>query len=272
MEISAEVQTLHDHFDALGRALAAAFDSKGVEGEGWTHRAAFAHYGALDLLHPCGMGIWLRHEGRTRKGAAGRRLTVGGSYPAGYGGWRAQQITVAMDRDPISMAQDIRRRLFPDYLTTWRAALEEHRKDEENRRARVTLNRRLEQTLPGFSPAGGPSRVEPDRTRSYWSGRRYNTGVHPALAAGHATLSTDAGTVSLRLDYVPAELAVRILGMLNPDPAVEGTIVPRAVAPAVPALPPADRVIRGEVVDSPGTIGSAGARGTGLPPTSPTVC
>ncbi|MEU5425917.1 hypothetical protein AB0H73_09950 [Streptomyces olivoreticuli] len=248
VDVRAEVQQLHDHCDALGRALAAVFNADNIEGGGWTHRAGLGHYTALDLLHPDGLGIGFRHEGRHRKGAAGRRLTVGGSYPSVYGGRRAQNITVSMDREPAAMARDVAHRLLPDYLATIGAAQEAARTDERNRQARIALNRRLEQVLPGLTPAGGiPAHEDPDRSRSYWSGQRYAQGLSPALASGHATVSTDASTVDLHLTGMPADLALRILTLINPQPVLEGTLLPRPIAPPAQALPVADRVIPGEL-------------------------
>ncbi|MFF4205719.1 hypothetical protein ACFYZ8_34285 [Streptomyces sp. NPDC001668] len=271
-KISAELQKVHDFGDELGAALAKTFNGDGVVGGGWTHRSGHAHYVTVDLVHPSGLGVWLRHQGGYRKGRNGRMLTVGATYPRGYSGRRAEEIRVWMDRDRTDMARDIIRRLLPDYLATIDRALKEARKADLKRRARILMNGLLEKTLPGVTGTGGtPACESRDRRRSYWSGGRFSRTrrpalasgrsprdgghhqdqepkVKPALVSGHATLSDDATTMDLELKEVPAELALKILAMVNPAPALEGTIVPREVAPAVPALLAAQRVVQGQVV------------------------
>nr|WP_181412053.1 hypothetical protein [Streptomyces sp. F12] len=268
--ISAELQKLHDFGNELGAALASTFNHDRVVGGGWSHRSGYAHYVTVDLVHPSGLGIWLRHQGGHRKGRNGRMLTVGATYPLGYSGRRAEEIRVWMDRDRTDMARDIIRRLLPDYLATIDHALEEAREEDLKRRARILMNGLLEQALPGVTSAGGtPAHESRDRRRSYWaggrsgqyrrtplaSGRSPRRGDHhqepdvkPALVSGHATLSSDATTMDLELKDVPAELALKILSMINPTAALEGTIMPREVAPAVPELPASQQVVRGQVV------------------------
>jgi hypothetical protein len=279
-KIAAELQQLHAFGDKLGSALAATFNLDRVQGGGWSHHSGHAHYVALNLVHPSGMGIWLRHGGGYRKGRAGRMLTVGGNYPRGHGGWQAEKIRVWMDRDPADMARDIIRRLLPDYLATIDHALEQAREEEVRRRARIMMNRVLEQTLPDVHAIGGtPARESRDRSRSFWSGGRlaHETrrpalgsgataenlepqGPEPALVSGHATLSGDATTMDLELKDVPAELALRVLALINPTPALEGKLVPRAVTPETPALPAAPRVVPGEVLaETAGELTESGA-------------
>jgi hypothetical protein len=236
----------------LGRALAEAFNVSGLEGGSWSHEADSWHYVSVDLRHPSGMGIGLRHDGSHRKGRGGRMLTVSGDYPREYCGWRAPSVRVWMDRDPAAMAQDIVKRFVPGYRATFSDALAAAAKAERERQARIALNRRLEAVLPGLTAMGGtPSHQARDRRRSYWSGGRYAMGLAAALASGHATLSDDASTVDLQLTGLPADLALEILAMINPRRALQGTVVPREIAPAVAALPVAPTVIPGELVVDP---------------------
>ncbi|MDX3694752.1 hypothetical protein PV726_31355 [Streptomyces europaeiscabiei] len=250
--ITAEMQARQSFSNTLGRALAEAFNALGLEGGSWSHEADSRHYVSVDVRHPSGMGIDLRHEGSHRKGREGRMLTVSGDYPREYCGWRAPSVRVSMDRDPAAMAQDIVKRFVPGYRATFSDALAAATKAERERQARIELNRRLETVLPGLTAMGGtPSHQSRDRQRSYWIGGRYAMGLAPALASGHATLGDDASTVDLQLTGVPADLALEILALINPRKALQGTVVPREIAPPVPALPVAPTVIPGELVVDP---------------------
>ncbi|MDJ0346820.1 hypothetical protein QMK19_38625 [Streptomyces sp. H10-C2] len=248
MPTESTVQLLHDHFDALGRALADTLNHRQIHDGGWTHQAHRNTFGSLTLTHPGGLGFTLIHLHSYRAKGAGRRLTIEGVYPGGFCGHRTPSITVGMDQPPMSMVNQIVRRLLPDYVTTHQVAVDDARTQERQRLARVAVNRRMERVLPGLSPAGGPSATQTDRVYSYWSGARFTQDLVPALASGHVRLSSDASTASLRLDGVPADVVLAILELINPSRPVEGVIAPRALAPERASLPPADRTIVGEVL------------------------
>jgi hypothetical protein len=250
--ITAEMQARQGFSDTLGRALAEAFNASGLEGGSWSHEANSWHYVSVDLRHPSGMGINLRHEGSHRKGSAGRMLTVSGDYPREYCGWRAPSVRVSMDRVPADAARDIIKRFVPEYRATLCDALEAAARAERERQARIAMNRRMEGVLPGLTAAGGrPSHQSRDRDRSYWAGGRYAMGLTPALASGHATLSNDASTVDLHLTGLPADLALEVLAMINPRRVLQGTVMPREIAHTAPALPAAPTVLPGELVADP---------------------
>ncbi|MFJ8676697.1 hypothetical protein, partial [Streptomyces sp. NPDC093589] len=237
----------HDHFDALGRALADVFNHRGLHG-GWSHEAGWNVFGAVSLFHPDGLGFSLCRWNTHRKGPAGRRLTINGIYPGCWGGARAADITVDKDRRVTEIADEIERRLLPDYLPTLQEAWAEKRIAEKHSRARVFMNQRLEAAVPGLSAAGAPRHPEPDRTRSYWYDRQESPEGGPAvLASGSVFLSRDATHATLKLNDVPAEVALKILSLLAPRPALEGC-VHQALPAQSKALPAVGRIVLGEVL------------------------
>ncbi|GAA3709670.1 hypothetical protein ACRWOO_13115 [Streptomyces sp. NEAU-PBA10] len=205
------------HFDALGRGVAASFNARGVEGGGWTHTMTPAYWGNVTVRHRDGMHFAFLHHGRSRKGAAGRRLTVETGYPHGYSGWRADPITVSMDRDPDAIAADVLRRLMPAYQDTLREGLEAAGRQEAERRARAGLNNLIEQLVPGLHGIGGlDPRSVPDRDTSFWSGRDHVPDGQVALpVGGRVTLKHDASEVEVKLTNVPPELALNLLDYLR---------------------------------------------------------
>ncbi|MFB6881259.1 hypothetical protein ACFCY8_10535 [Streptomyces noursei] len=248
MQHTEQMQRVHDHYDALGRALAEVLNQRDLHGGGWTHEAGWNIYGAVSVFHPDGLGFSLCRWNTHRKGDAGRRLTINGIYPGSWGGARASAITVGKDRRVPEIASEIVRRLLPDYLPTLCKAQAQMRISEEHRRARVAMNRHLEAVVPGLSSAGAPRHPEPDRTRSYWYGGKYSPESGPAvLASGSVALSLDATHVTLKLSDVPAELALTVLSLLSPNPVLEG-VVHRALPAQPKALPAVSRTIPGEVV------------------------
>ncbi|MFJ3182587.1 hypothetical protein ACIPJN_29930 [Streptomyces sp. NPDC086796] len=244
----AERHAVHAQFDQLGREMAGVLNEDLVEGGGWSHTVSGLYAGGL-VLHHQGrdLGIQVWRDKSYLKGAAGRRLKVEGRYSSEYHGWRADSITVSMDRPAPAIARDIVRRFLPGYLATVDASIQAARKAEEERRARRRLNRRLADMIPGLRARGGydPAQ-EPDRTRSYWSSPVYDE-TSTALVGGHIALASDGQTANIALDAVPQELALRILALVHPRQVLEGTIAPRPIPPARRALS-TSRVIRGEVV------------------------
>lgn len=235
-----ELARMLTHFDVLGRGVAAAFNARDIEGGGWTHTIQPAYWGNVTVCHRDGMRFFFRHDGRTRKGAAGRRLQVETGYPHGYCGWRAEPITVSMDRAPDAIAADVLRRLMPAYKDTLLEGLAEARRSEAQRRARVELNGLIEQIVPGIHGVGGarPGDV-PDRTTSFWSGRGHVPEGQVALpVGGSVTLSSDASEVKVTFSHVPPALALELLDYLRS----RGVIAGRTVA-----LGGSPRVIAGEL-------------------------
>ncbi|MFD4526637.1 hypothetical protein ACFWP7_22430 [Streptomyces sp. NPDC058470] len=232
-------QTL-THFDALGRGVAASLNARGVEGGGWSHTITPAYWGNVTVGHRDGMHFAFLHHGRTRKGAAGRRLRVETGYPHGYSGWRAEPITVSMDRDPDAIAADVLRRLMPAYQDTLRDALEAAGRRQAERRARAELNELIEQLVPGIHGIGGlDPRSAPDRDTSFWSGPDHVPEGQVALpVAGRVTLKHDASEVEVKLTNVPPALALDLLDYLRRH----GVVACRPHALSSPA-----RVIAGEL-------------------------
>ncbi|MFI7087724.1 hypothetical protein ACIBUR_29520 [Streptomyces anulatus] len=246
------MQQVHDHYDGVGRTLAAILNERSLHGDGWTHEAGWNINGTVRVFRPDGMGFSLGRFNTHRKGAAGRRLTIEGLYPSGWGGARETSITVDKDRRVPEIADEIVRRLLPGYFPTWQKAMEEEHTAEKNRQARILMNRRLEAELPGLSSAGGPRDPQPDRKQSYWSDGSHSLQRPPRVAtSGSATLSLDATTVGLKLSNVPAELALTILSLLRSDRVLEGTIVDRTLPSDRKALPAVSQVLRGEFTTSP---------------------
>lgn len=244
----AENQAVHALFDRLGREMASLLDKDQVEGGGWTHTVSALRAGGLVLHHhDRDLGILVWRDKSYLKGAAGRRLKVEGRYSTEYHGWRADPITVSMDRPAPAIVWDIVRRFLPGYLATIDASIQAARRADEERQARRRFNRRLADAIPGLRAMGGyaPAR-EPDRTRSYWSSPVYDE-TSTALTGGHITLNSDGSTASIVLDDVPQELALRVLDLIHPRKVLEGIITPRQVAPTRRELS-AFRVIPGTVL------------------------
>ncbi|TLQ39234.1 hypothetical protein [Streptomyces marianii] len=241
------------HFDALGRGIAEALNTRDVEGGGWTHTMLPAYWGNVTVRHRDGMHFVFMHHGRSRKGPAGRRLRVETGYPHGYCGWRAEPITVSMDRAPDAIAADVLRRLMPAYKDTLREALADAHRSEAHRQARIGLNGLIEQLVPGIHGVGGVRPCDaPDRKTSFWSGRDHvPEGQYALPVGGSVTLDHDASEVEITLSHVPPALALDLLGHLRRYGVVSGQRVPVGQAPrviageleprdAVEALPPAD--------------------------------
>ncbi|MFJ1662279.1 hypothetical protein [Streptomyces anthocyanicus] len=212
------------HFDAIGRGVAAALNSRDIEGGGWTHSMTPARWGNVTVQHRDGMHIEFKHLGSYRKGKAGRRLEVKAGYPHGYSGWRAEPITVSMDRDPHAIAVDVLRRLMPSYRATLQSGLDEARRSEAERRARMEVNRLIEQIVPGVHGIGGlDPRSAPDRDTSYWPGSAHVPEGQDALpVGGRVILSPDASEVELRLRKVPPALALELIEHLRRRGVVAG--------------------------------------------------
>ncbi|MFJ1742631.1 hypothetical protein ACIOG4_28645 [Streptomyces microflavus] len=243
-----EMQQVRDHYDGVGRALAAILNERRLHGTGWSHETVLNIHGHVRVFRPDGMGFFLIRLNTSRKGTAGRRLTIGGLYPSGWDDSSEDSITVDKDRPVPEIANDIARRLLPGYVPKWQKAMEEEHTAEKNRRARILMNRRLEAELPGLSSAGGPRHPQPDRTKSYWNDGSHSLQMPPKVAiSGSTKLSPDAATVAMEMSNVPAELALTILGLLRSARVLEGTIVDSAYPAGKDALATASRVLRGEL-------------------------
>ncbi|MFI1189213.1 hypothetical protein [Streptomyces californicus] len=243
-----EVQALADQ---VGSLLGAALNGRGTEGGGWSHHVdAEAHYLSFSLVHPRGLVLSLRHHNTHLKGSAGRRLTVECVYPPGYSG-TAETTTVGLDSSISSMVSRIVSHLLPDYVKNLDVARAERRTAQEHRRARQLMNQEMEQALPALHPAGWESEhTESSRNRSFWYASSLEDTHPPAHAGGQIRLSTDASTAEIELNSVPAPIALQILRLLNPRPAVEGTVMPRGLPPKRRALSTV-RIIPGEVLPQP---------------------
>ncbi|MFI1530921.1 hypothetical protein [Streptomyces griseus] len=243
--------------DWLGRALSAALNSRATEGGGWVHHVD-TEMRILDfsLVHPRGLVLSLRHNNTHLKGDAGRRLTVACVYPPGYSG-TAETTTVGIGTSASSMASRIVTHLLPDYVENLEVALAEQRTARRHRRARQLMNREMEQALPALHPAGWETEhTEAFRNRSFWYATSLDSSYPPALAGGEIRLSTDASTAEITLNHVPAPIALQMLRLLNPDPAVEGTVMPRGLPPKRRALSTV-RIIPGEVLPPSPTCSAA---------------
>jgi hypothetical protein len=241
---------LQAHAGRIGRAVCDVLNENGVEGGGWRHRVNEVYFVSLALFHPRGLHLSLTHENSHRKADAGRRLTVRGVYPSEYGGRTADRITVGMDTSAAHMASRITRLLLPTYLKYLDVALADQRKAESDKRARRAMNHRMRQALPALHAASWESEyTAASRTQSFWTNGSYNNAFPPALASGSVRLSTNASDAEIRIAGVPAELVLRILALLDPNPPLEGTVMPRAVAPVRRPLS-AVRIVPGEVLES----------------------
>ncbi|WP_217231384.1 hypothetical protein [Streptomyces anulatus] len=247
-QVDAERKAVHAQFDELGGRLADVLNEDLVEGGGWSHTVSGLRAGGI-VLHNQGrhLGIKVWRDKTYLKGAAGRRLKVEGCYSSAYHGWRADSITVSMDRPAKAIARDVARRFLPGYLATVDASTQAARTAEEERRARRHFNRRLSGMAPGLRATGGYDPTQdPDRTRSYWSSPDHDE-TSTATVGGHIALAPDGQTAHITLNNVPQELALRILALVHPQQVLQGTIAPRPVPPARRALS-TSRVIRGEVL------------------------
>ncbi|GLF98274.1 hypothetical protein [Streptomyces yaizuensis] len=251
--IELERSGLHAQADQIGRTVCEVLNTDRIEGGGWNHHVDEVSYLSLALFHPRGLHLSLRHHNTGRTGDAGRRLTVTGVYPSGYGGHTAAPITVGIGTSPAHMASRIARHLIPAYLEHLDTALAEQRKAEQDELARRLMNHRMKLALPALHPAvWEPEHTAPFRKQSFWNTGADRREFPPAVARGTVRLSTDASEAEIKLTGVPAELVLRILALLDPNPPVQGRIVPRAVAPERRVLPSV-RIVAGEVLTDPGT-------------------
>ncbi|MER0477010.1 hypothetical protein ABR737_01325 [Streptomyces sp. Edi2] len=245
--------------DRIGHHLADALNEAGVEGGGWTHQANPACYLSLDLFHSRGLQLGLRHERSHRKGNAGRMLTVSGVYPRGYCGPTASPVNVGINTSADHMARRIAQYLLPDYLKTLEVALAQQRKAREDEHARRVLNRRMEHTLPALHAASHESESAARTYSSWWAHTPLTPDSPRARASGRVRLSSDGSRAEeLKLSDVPADVLLQILALLNPNPPVEGRIMPRSVAPARRELSTV-RFVPGEVLSLLALTADAGA-------------
>ncbi|MFI8932596.1 hypothetical protein ACIG3E_33650 [Streptomyces sp. NPDC053474] len=215
-----DMQAIRHHYDALGRALVVELNRRDIQGGGWTHTAQLHAHGSLSLHHPARLTISLIRLNTHRKGDAGQRLTIVGGYPSGWYGTRTRSITVSVGRSAPQIADEIIRRLLPDYLETLITAMARERIDQAQRQARITMNRRLEAALPALAVADG----SPDRTRSSWPGECFAQGPPQAVASGTVYLDNDGSTMTLKLTGVPAELGLHILRCLRSRGSGDSTV------------------------------------------------
>lgn len=251
--------------DQLGSALCEALNSRATEGGGWVHHVdTEMHILDFSLLHPRGLVLSLRHNNTHLKGDAGRRLTVACVYPPGYSG-TAETTTVGIGTSASSMASRIVTYLLPDYPQNLEVALAEKRAAQQHQRTRQLMNREMEQALPALHPAGWETEhTEAFRNRSFWYATSLDNAYPPAHAGGEIRLSTDASTAEITLNHVPAPIALQILRLLNPNPVVEGTVMPRGLPPKRRALSTV-RIIPGEVLPPSPTRSAATGRRPQLP-------
>ncbi|MFG2210933.1 hypothetical protein [Streptomyces sp. NPDC048638] len=244
--IEQRMNEAHDDFAARGQAVADVLNAEDIQGGGWTVTAGVNLYGSFTLHHPAGFAVHVARLTPNLAGAAGRRLTVDGHYPREFYGDRAPTIGVGLDQPATWLARRIVTRFLPAYLNVWPTAMLHKRVEERQTAARTRLNARLERALPTLGPGavgGGP-----DRLQSYASVNHQVEGER-TMCRVKARLNHPGTVVDLQLDWVPADLAVRILKVLNPAPALEGRIMPgpRALDAAPEALA-TPRVLVGEVV------------------------
>ncbi|MFD4529122.1 hypothetical protein ACFWP7_35465 [Streptomyces sp. NPDC058470] len=244
--IEQRMQKAHDDFAARGRAVADILNAEDIQGGGWTAAAGVNVYGSFTLHHPAGFAVHVARLTPNLSGAAGRRLTVDGHYPREYYGDRAPTIGVGLDQSATWLARRIVTKFLPAYLNVWTTAMLHKRLEEQHTAARTRLNARLERALPALGPgavAGGP-----DRLQSYASVNHQVEGER-TMCRVKARLNHPGTAVDLRLDWVPADLAVRILQALNPAPPLEGRIMPGARAlDASPEAIATPQILVGEVV------------------------
>ncbi|MFI6528089.1 hypothetical protein [Streptomyces uncialis] len=244
--IEQRMQKAHDDFAARGQAVADILNAEDIQGGDWTAAAGVNVYGSFTLHHPAGFAVHVARLTPSLSGAAGRRLTVDGHYPREYYGDRAPTIGVGLDQPATWLARRIVTKFLPAYLNVWPTAMLHKRLEERQRAERTRLNARMERALPtlGAGAVGGG----PDRLQSYASVNHQVEGERTTCRV-KARLSHPGTTVDLRLDWVPADLAVRILQVLNPASPLEGRIMPRPLAlDAVPEAITTSQLLVGEVV------------------------
>ncbi|WP_159047822.1 hypothetical protein [Streptomyces sp. WM6378] len=244
--IEQRMQEAHEDFAARGQAVADVLNAEDIQGGGWTAEAGVNVYGSFTLHHPAGFAVHVARLTPNLSGAAGRRLTVDGHYPREFYGDRAPTIGVGLDQPAAWLARRIVTRFLPGYLNVWPKAMLHKRLEKRQTAARTRLNARLEHALPALGPGavgGGP-----DRLQSYGSVAHQVEGERTTCRV-KARMDNPGTTVDLQLDWVPADLAVRILQVLNPASPLEGRIMPgpRALGAAPEAIT-TPRILVGEVV------------------------
>ncbi|MEW1762415.1 hypothetical protein AB0393_38660 [Streptomyces cyaneofuscatus] len=244
--IDRRMQETHDDFAARGQAVADILNAEDIQGGGWTATAGSNLYGSFTLHHPADFAVHVARLTPNLAGAAGRRLTVDGHYPREFHGDRAPTIGVGLDQPATWVARRIVTRFLPAYLNVWPTAMLHKRREEQHTASRTRLNARLERALPPLGPGavGGGA----DRLQSYASVNHQVEG-EGTMCRVKARLNHPGTAVDLRLDWVPADLAVRILEVLNPAPPLEGRVIPGARAlNASPEAIATPQVLVGEVV------------------------
>lgn len=240
------MREMHDRYDALGRQLTGLLNDADIQGGGWSHTADHNVYGSLTLHHPAGFGVTVAHDNARLAGNAGRRLTVGGLYPREFHGDRAPTITVGVDQPATWLVRRIITKFLPAYMNVLPKAFLHRRQEERHRAGRTRTNRSLERALLQLGP--GAADRSADRTHSY-AYLHYPVEGEEELCRVKTRLNAPGTTVDLTLDRVPADLAARILEVLNPAPPLEGRIMD--AAPALDGAPEAlsvPRTIVGEVL------------------------
>ncbi|MEU5900219.1 hypothetical protein [Streptomyces venezuelae] len=244
------IREMHDRYDALGGQLAGLLNAADIQGGGWTHEADFNVYGSLTLHHPAGFGITVAHHNARLAGGAGRRLTVDGLYPRAFYGDRSPTITVGIDQPATWLARRIITKFLPGYMNVLPRAFLHHRQEERHRAGRIRTNRSLESALSQLRP--GAADGSADRTHSY-AYLHFQVEGNDEQCRIRTRVDDTGRTVNLALDRVPADLAARVLEVLNAAPPLEGRIVSatRALQSPLAAVSPS-RTIVGEVLHSAG--------------------
>ncbi|MEV7177864.1 hypothetical protein [Kitasatospora sp. NPDC093679] len=256
--VPAAWQALHERFDALGRAVAAALNAEpSEEGPGWRHEAAVNAYGSVMLSHPAGWRVQIGHHRTT--GHARSRLTITGCTPSGWPGNSNHEITVADTRPPAAIAREIQRRLLPDYRPTMRQALADIEQEQRYAQRRAATMDQLQEALPALHPYDW----DPARGSFYATDRECRPLAH---ASGTVMVRHSGERVDLKLTDVPAELAAWILARLNAAPPVlTGRVMPREVGQARAELPAPSQVVPGEVVSAAAELPAAGTAPAPVP-------
>ena len=209
--------------------LALAAEAAREMGPGWAAAPAPNPQGAL-LRHVDGREL---HAWQDHCDQYAGRVRIQGCYP---GGWRcrpgsAPVITVRASRGGSALAGDIRRRMLPAYALALAEARETHAAMERRRAARDAVAG----AVLAAGPGARPSRVQPEGGMS----------VDLPGTFRHAEISYDGERVSLKLPWLPADAALRMLRDLDGLAESPGAVVRPEPACAAPRRP--DRGFHGRL-------------------------
>ena len=178
----------------IAPAIAAAL------GDGWTATQSEHNENAATLSGPAGAEVFIWTNAYPHRH---QRAEIVGQYPEHKPyDVKRHEITVSLDKTAEQIARDITRRLLPAYLPDLARALETQRGHEEY----AYRTRLLAEQVAGCAIVS----ARPNEWRSSETRREHSLN----LSTGYGTVTVAGDSVSLELNSITPEAALRILDIL----------------------------------------------------------